>query len=58
MKEELAAASAKAAPPVAIAGSHVLFDLTLNDWVAVATLAYIALQAFFLIRGELRKRSK
>lgn len=58
MKEEIAAASAKAAPPVAVAGSHVLFDLTLNDWVAIATLAYLALQAFVLVRGELRKRKQ
>lgn len=58
MKEEIAAASAKAAPPVAVTGSQVFFDLTLNDWVAVATLVYLALQAFVLVRSELRKRKK
>lgn len=55
MKDEITVASAKAAPPVAITGSQVLFDLTLNDWVAIATLAYIVLQAAFLIRAEWRK---
>jgi len=55
MKDEIAAAAAKAAPPVAVTGSHVLFNMTLNDWVAIATLAYIVLQAAFLIRGEIRK---
>lgn len=55
MKDEIAAAAAKAAPPVAVTGSHVLLNLTLNDWVAIATLAYIALQVAFLIRSEWRK---
>lgn len=55
MKDEIAAAAVKAAPPVAVTGSHVLFNLTLNDWVAIATLAYLALQGFALIRAELRK---
>lgn len=58
MKDEIAGAAAKAAPPVAVTGSQVLFDLTLNEWVAVATLVYLALQTFVLIRGELRKRKK
>jgi len=58
MKEELSTAAAKAAPPVAVTGSSVFLDLTLNDWVAIATLAYLALQAFFLIRNELKKRGK
>jgi hypothetical protein len=30
--------------------------MSLNDWVAVATLVYIGLQAFFLIRREMRKK--
>lgn len=57
MKEEIASAAAKAAPPVAVTGSQVLFDLTLNEWVAVGTLVYLALQAYVLIRNEfIRKR--
>lgn len=55
MKDEIATAAVKAAPPTAIAGAHVLFGLTLNDWVAIATLAYLALQTVVLIRAELRK---
>lgn len=58
MKDELAAASAKAAPPLAVTGSHVIFDLTLSEWVAVATLIYIALQAFVLVRNEILRRKK
>lgn len=57
MKDEIAVAAAKAAPPVAVTSSHVMFNLTLNDWVALATLFYIGLQAFFLIRKELRRRN-
>lgn len=58
MKEEIAAAATRAAPPVAVTGTQWIFDLTLNQWVQVATLAYIVLQAFFLIRNEMRKRRK
>lgn len=58
MKEEISAAVTKAAPPVAVTGTQFVFNLTLNDWVAIATLAYIALQAFFLVRNEMRKRKK
>lgn len=56
MKDEIASAVVKAAPPVAVTGSQVLFDLTLNEWVAIATLLYIALQAAILVRNEFRKR--
>lgn len=55
MKDEIATAAAKAAPPVVVAGSTVLFNLTLNEWVAIATLLYLALQTIVLIRAELRK---
>lgn len=54
MKDDLVSAAAKAAPPVAVTGSHVVLNMTLNDWVALATLVYLLLQAFFLIRKELR----
>lgn len=57
MKDEIAVAAAKSAPPLAVTSSHVMFNLTLNDWVALATLVYIGLQAFFLIRKELRRRN-
>lgn len=58
MKDDIAAAAAKAAPPVAVTSSQVIFDLTLNEWVAIATLVYIALQAFVLVRNEITKRKK
>jgi hypothetical protein len=58
MKEEITVAAAKAAPPVAVTSAQVLFGLTLNEWVSIATLIYIALQAFFLVRNEIRKRKK
>lgn len=58
MKDELAAAAAKSAPPIVVSGAPALLDLTLNEWVAIATLAYIFLQAFFLIRSEMRKRRR
>lgn len=52
MKEEIASAIAKASPPVAVVGANKIFDLTLSEWVAIATLCYIALQAFVLVRNE------
>lgn len=58
MKDDIVAASVKAAPPVAVTGAHQLFHLSLNDWVAIATLIYIILQAFFLVRNEMRKRKE
>jgi hypothetical protein len=39
----------KSAPPVVVAGTAWLFGLTLNDWVAIGTLAYLALQGGFLV---------
>jgi len=58
MKEELTAAAAKVAPPVAVTGANMFFGFTLNEWVAIATLGYIALQAFVLIRKEFREKRK
>lgn len=50
---EVGVASLKAAPPITVS------LLTLNEWVAVATLGYVLLQAAYLIwkwRRESRKR--
>ena len=59
MRDEIATAAAKAAPPVTVLGAEKLFDLTLNEWVAVGTLIYLVLQAYVLIRNEIiRKRRK
>lgn len=51
-------AAAKAAPPVAVTGANFILGFTLNDWVAIATLIYIGLQAFFLVKDRLRKRGR
>lgn len=55
MKEEITTAAAKAAPPVAVTGAQMLFGLTLSEWVQIATLIYIVLQAFFLVKNQLAK---
>lgn len=49
MREHITVESIKATPPVAIAAGSTLADISLNQWVAVATIAYIALQAGYLL---------
>lgn len=49
MKQDVAAEAAKATPPIVISGWAWFHGLTLNQAVALATLAYIALQAAYLI---------
>jgi hypothetical protein len=39
----------KAAPPVVVTGAHVVFGLSLADWVAVCTLIYIVAQMILMI---------
>jgi hypothetical protein len=48
----------KSAPPVVVAGTAWLFGLTLNDWVAVGTIAYLVLQGGFLIWRWFREYKK
>lgn len=48
----------KAAPPVAVTAWRYLLDLPVEKWVSVATLIYVLLQGYFLLRNELRKRDK
>jgi hypothetical protein len=55
MKNEIATASAKAAPPVAITATHYLLGIPLSEWVSIFTIAYIVLQGFLLIRNQIRK---
>jgi hypothetical protein len=55
MKEELINAVAKTAPPAVVSGGAAFFKLTLNEWVALATLIYIGLQAFFLVKDRIDK---
>lgn len=47
MKEEVISQALRGVPAV---GGGVAYQLTLNGWVAIATLAYIALQTLFLLR--------
>jgi hypothetical protein len=54
MKDEITAA-AKAAPPVAVTAANYLLGMPIEKWVAAATLFYILLQAFFLIKDRLKK---
>jgi hypothetical protein len=49
MKAVVVHEGAKSAPPVIVAGGAWLFGLTLNDWVAIGTIAYLVLQGGFLI---------
>jgi hypothetical protein len=58
MKAVVLHEGAKSAPPVVVAGTAWLFGLTLNDWVAIGTLAYLALQGGFLIWRWFREYKK
>ena len=46
---DIAVEAGKAAPPVAVAGAHVVLGLSLADWVAIVTLMYLALQIVLLV---------
>lgn len=53
LARDVGAASLKAAPPFTV------WALTLNEWVAIATLGYVALQAAYLVwkwRRELQAK--
>jgi hypothetical protein len=58
MKAVVLHEGAKSAPPVVVAGTAWLFGLTLNDWVAVGTIAYLVLQGGFLIWRWFREYKK
>lgn len=49
MRQEIAQELAKAAPPVTVTSWAWLNGLTLDKWVAIATLIYIVLQAAHLV---------
>jgi hypothetical protein len=49
---DVATEVAKGAPAYATAGL-VLAGLSLNDWVLVATLVYVGLQAYVLVRDKI-----
>jgi hypothetical protein len=49
VRQEIAQEVGKAAPPVAVTTLAFMQGLTINEVVALATLAYIALQAAYLL---------
>lgn len=49
MKQEVAQESLKSAPPLAVTLATTMGGLTINEIVALATLAYIGLQAAYLL---------
>lgn len=49
MKQAIASEVTKSAPPVALSIAATVGGLTLNEWMAIATIAYIGLQAGFLV---------
>ncbi len=52
MKSDLAASAVKSMPPVGMNFWLWLQSHDINWWVAAATLAYIGLQAYYLIRNK------
>lgn len=52
MKEEIVTASAKAAPPLAVSGLTIT-GVTLQDWVYIATLIYLAFQIYVIVRDKI-----
>jgi uncharacterized membrane protein len=48
-KSDIVSEAIKAAPPVAITTAVTVGGLTLNEWVAIATLLYIVLQSGWLV---------
>lgn len=52
MKEEIVTATAKAAPPLAVSGLSVS-GVSLQDWVYIATLVYLAFQLYVIIRDKI-----
>lgn len=49
MKQDLAQEAMKATPPVTVTGVAWLQGMTISDAVGYATLAYIAIQACYLL---------
>lgn len=52
MKEEIASATLKASPPIAVSGLT-FSGVTLQDWVYIATLVYLAFQIYVIVRDKI-----
>lgn len=57
MKDEIVSATMKATPPAAVTAYTYVLGMPIEKWVSVATLVYIALQAYFLIQDRISKRN-
>lgn len=53
-KEEIASSVAKLTPPAAITAATKFTNMTLSDWVLLATLVYTLLQIAYLLRKWFR----
>jgi hypothetical protein len=53
MKEEITLAALKSSPPVAVTTANFLLGIPIEKWVAVATLVYVVLQAYVLVRDKI-----
>ncbi len=58
MKAAIAQESLKATPPVTVTAVAWMQGLTINEFVGLATLAYIALQAGYLVWKWIREARK
>lgn len=56
MKSEIAEAAIKVTPPAAVVGWSWLWNVPLEVWLQRATLVYVLLQMFFLLKDRLDKR--
>lgn len=54
LRNEIGEQVAKAAPPVVVTAGSIASGVTLNEWVAIATIVYILIQTIVLIRKERR----
>lgn len=58
MRDAIAGAGLKAAPPVTIVGFSWISGLTLNEWVWICTLVYLGLQSSYLLWKWVREIKK
>jgi hypothetical protein len=56
VQNEITGALVRMSPPAAVAAWNYLLGLPIEKWVSVATLIYIGLQAFFLLKDRMKKR--
>lgn len=54
LKQEIAEQALRATPPVAVTAVTIVQGFSLNEWVAIATFIYIALQIAVLLKKEIR----